>query len=510
MGTKILGYKGERVDSLFMSWFCKVLTVDKSSLILLPRDHCKSTWGIAIKVTQDILINPNWSILLATKTAKMSCDRLSVIKKHLKDSAIPTLFPEIICRDPDRESMSKTSQYKDLVWKNDEIKVMRDSQQMEHTVETAGIGQFRTGRHFHRMYLDDLIDDTTVLSDIESENALRFEKLLIPMLIEPGVIRQYGTKWGAGDLYDWICDRISAEDEEEDKIDWNFIHREVMEDWDTFQKYTPIDHPEFDKRKVWDKHANKSKAFIYSYFNEEMLEKKRVHLESDFLYFAQYFNKIVGKDALVFPPPYKELDFDDFPNDLEYYLTIDPAFVPSRTSDYTAIVVCGYNDENIIYVAEAIRNRSNPKELLDCLYDLFHKYQYRIAGMEEGAWQIVMQWALEYARKEQGAPPLPITGIKASNQKDAKSIRIRSLSYFFKIGAVVLKKGLIDLVRELGKYPGNTRSKNDLVDALAMQRKLRSWKANVKKEVDSYERPKDTYRQYFGSYRQQKREYVSY
>ena len=508
MGTQALGYGGNRVDPLFHGWFCKVLTEEKSSLTLLPRDCTKSTWGIAIKVTQDVIKNPDWSILLATKTAKMSCDRLQVIKGHLENSPLPVAFPEILSPQPMQDAMSKTSRYKTLVWKSDEIKVLRSTQQMELTVETAGIGQFRTGRHYHRMYLDDLIDDDTVLSDVESENALRFEKLLIPMLIEPGgVIRQYGTKWGAGDLYDWVQDRIESEDEEDDNIDWNFVHREVMEEWQTIDKYTPLDQEEYNRRKVYDVSAGCWKAFIYSYFTEEILENKRTFLESEFLFQAQYFNKIVGKDALVFPPPYKETK--NFPDDLEYYLTIDPAFKPSKYSDFTALVVCGYNESNRIYVAEAIQLKVDPSSLLDTLYDLYDKYQYKVAGMEDGAWQVVMQWALEHARKESGRAKLPIRGIKVSTAKDAKDSRIRSLSYFFKINMVILREGLRDLTRQLNRYPGNTRSKNDLVDALSMQRQLISWKRNVEKEADIYVRPKETYRKFFGT-QQKKMEYVSY
>jgi predicted phage terminase large subunit-like protein len=385
---------------------------------------------------------------------------------------------------------------------------------MEMTVETAGIGVYKTGHHYDRMYLDDIIDGDTILSDTESENAMRFESELIPMKIDPGgLIFQYGTKWGAGDLYDWICDRINTEEDSEDKLDWRFIHREVMEEIDVFHKYSEIDNAEWDKRTVYDKEDAKWKAFIYSYFNEDILDKKRSEAGNDFFFTAQYFNRIIGKDRLVFPPPYVEVSQDDFPKDLDYILTIDPAFVPSKTSDFTALVVCGYNEENKIYVAEAIRNKANPSELLEKIYGLYRQYEFRIGGMEKGSWEIVMDWVLEYARKEQGLPRLPLTGIQVSNLKDAKDQRIRAMSYFFKCGAVVLRYGLDDLKRELGKYPGNTRSKNDLVDALSMQRKLRSWKmqksvATEGAELDEY---KKSFRSYnFGFNRKPAVGYVSY
>jgi len=499
MYTKILGYEGVRVDPVFHGWFCDVLSEDISTLILVPRDHLKSTLGIAVKVTQDIIRNPNWSILLATKTVGMSEERLGVVKTHLETSCLPVLFPEILSPTPQTDAMSKTSRYKNIVWKADKIKVLRTSQQMESTVDTAGIGKALAGHHYHRIYLDDLIDGDTVLSDVESERAMRFESELIPMKIDPGgLIFQYGTKWGAGDLYDWIQDRINAKEDSEDKLHWRFIHREVMEEREVFEKYTDINNAEFEKRIVYDKDDAKWKGFIYSYFNEDLLDQKRSEAGNDFFFTAQYFNRIIGKDRLVFAPPYKEMNQDDFPKDLDYILTIDPAFVPSKTSDWTAMVVCGYNEENRIYVAEAIRNKANPSELLDAIYGLYRKYEFRVAGMEKGSWEIVMEWVLEYARKEQGLPKLPLTGIQVSNMKDAKDQRIRSMSYFFKVGAVVLRYGLDDLKRELGKYPGNTRSKNDLVDALSMQRKLRNWKMNKTEVTEGTEL--EAYKKSFRSY----------
>ena len=510
LGTKILNYGTRRVDPLFQRWFCDVLSEEKSKLILLPRDHTKSTWGIAIKVVQDVIKNPSWSILVASKTSSLSCHRLSVIKRHLSDSPLPILFPEIICKNPEREAMSKSSRYKDILWKNNEIQVLRDSQQMECTIDTAGIGQVRTGWHYNRMYLDDLIDDDTVLSDTESENALRFEKLLIPMLIdEPkGIIRQYGTKWGAGDLYDWVKGRISGEDSDEAPIKWDLIHREVVEDFETFYSYTPITKEEFEQRLSKDYSREVERAFIYSYFDDGKLQEKRSHADSDFYFYANYFNKIVGEDALVFPPPYNEVD--EFPEDLEYYLTVDPAFKISRYSDYTAVVVCGYNRGPNIWIAEAIRMKGAPDELLDVLYRMYGYYGLKSIGMEDGAWQSMYQWILEHARKQEGRERLPIRGLKMGNVMEAKDKRIRALSYFFKNGAVKLKRGMVDLKRELARYPGNTRSKDDLLDALSMQREMVSWRRDEEKEAKIYERPRETYRKAFNLGRRKQIDYVRY
>ena len=191
----------------------------------------------------------------------------------------------------------------------------------------------------------------------------------------------------------------------------------------------------------------------------------------------QYFNHIVGEEERVFPPPYKEIK--EPPSGLKYYCTIDPAFTVNKTSDFTAIVVCGYDSGETIYVCEAIKLKCNPSDLIGHIYKLYEKYNLRYIGIESTVMQNVVVWALEYAQKNEDLPSLPVVPINTSNVKDAKDNRIRGMSYFFKRGAVVLKHGLEDLKRELGRYPGNSRSKDDLLDALSMQRELISWRRKV-------------------------------
>ena len=105
---------------------------------------------------------------------------------------------------------------------------------------------------------------------------------------------------------------------------------------------------------------------------------------------------------------------------------------------------------------------------------------------------------------------MPFLQLQLSHEANAKDNRIRSLSYFFKRNLVVLKEGLDDLKRELNRYPGNTRSKNDLVDALSMQKSLISWR-RVKnyKEVE-YVRPKQTYKSYFNMFNKSGKVYSQY
>jgi predicted phage terminase large subunit-like protein len=503
LGTEVLGYTGPRVDEIYHKWFCKDLEVDEDTMYLLPRDHTKTTWGIGVKVAQDIVCNPNYTTLIGSLTSKLSKDSLDIIKINLQNPILTAIFPEILSPNPSLDSKSQTSYYRSLTWRSDEIIVMRDINRREPTVRVVGIDGDVTGGHFERMYFDDIINEKTVISEVESEKAIRFFKYLVPMK-EPtvGILRIYGTRYDPADLYAWVIDKAMAGQDDDIHIDMRIVNRSVKEPYETLMNHTPMTKREFKKRAVWDKADSCYKGFIYNFFNEDMLDKKRRELESDYIFYCQYYNTIANTDERPFPPPYQETDA--VPEGLDFYLTIDPSFVPSQQSDFTALVVCGYKGGKI-YVAEAMRMKGNPDLLVRQIYDLNDKYGFRAVGLEDGAWQVTMQWVIEYARKEQGRERLPIQPIKLKLEKKAKDTRIRGLSYFFKNNAVVLRTGLDDLKKELNRYPGNTRSKDDLLDALSMQKELISWRKTEEEKNEEYVRPRETYR--MAMKRTNKREY---
>ena len=113
--THVLGYKGGQNDPTYCKWLCDVVSKPVNKLILLPREHLKSTVGIAVKVTQDILQSPDISILIASKTSGMSIDRLRVIKQHLSKSSLPVVFPEIISEQPEKDASARSGTYSSLL-----------------------------------------------------------------------------------------------------------------------------------------------------------------------------------------------------------------------------------------------------------------------------------------------------------------------------------------------------------------------------------------------------------
>ncbi len=62
-------------------------------------------------------------------------------------------------------------------------------------------------------------------------------------------------------------------------------------------------------------------------------------------------------------------------DNLNKYIVIDPANTKTRQSDYTAMWVLGFGGDKNCYVVDIIRDKLNPKERVDTLFDLHTKYK---------------------------------------------------------------------------------------------------------------------------------------
>ena len=271
LGTKILGYGTDRVDERYHRWFCGELSKDEDTLFLLPRDHTKTTWGINVRVVQDVILNPDWAIFIGSVTNGESMKDLRVIKQHLSNETLVTLFPEILCKNPEIARRSSGSIYSNMMWHDNEVTVRRETKRKEPTIDTGGVDQFKTGNHFDRMYFDDLINEMTVASDVKSARVEEFVRYFVPMGTRGCIRRFYGTIYNAADFYHGLIDRINSDAAEDADFDMRVVLREVLETHEKFCQYTPVTKKWFKEHRVKDSYDGEWKVFIYQYFNPELL-----------------------------------------------------------------------------------------------------------------------------------------------------------------------------------------------------------------------------------------------
>jgi hypothetical protein len=453
------------VDKDFHGWFCRELTVDEDTVFLMPRDHCKSTYGIQIKVPQDVLKNPNQAILVASLTLGLSKNRLSVIKYHLSDPRLVTIFPDILCYEPELEAKRGNKKIK---WTSEEIRVKRTVVRVDETTEIAGLGKNITGKHFDRIYLDDVINENNVTTEDQMEKVITWWRHLQPIASPHCVYRIYGTRYDTYDFYGQLKEMV-----EDGVLNFRIIERYIRED------------------------ANGKPAldgeFIYSYYNEEILDRKRRTINNDFVFRCQYWNDPNPEEDRVFKPPfptYRELPYPL--KEYEKVLTVDPSFTISQRADFTGLCLALYHKvDPRVMIEIAIAVKLTVPDLFKRLWRLEEEYDgLDVIAVESGAWQQALKDMFDYITVHENKEPLPIRDLHLPNVKDAKHQRIVQLAGYVEKGLVITKDDSPEddgehivgtnytnngFTKQMYYYSSNSRQKNDIIDAAAMQMFIHKW-----------------------------------
>lgn len=447
----------------YLKWFCGELMKNESTLFLMPRDHLKSTVGIEVKAVHEVLIDPNQSMLLASLTATLSKDRLAVIKHHLTNKKLITAFPDILWKDPD--SAGKRGETR---WTKEAIRVKRSVTRVDETIEIAGMGTNITGKHYNVIFLDDVINEDNITSEAQMEKVLLWWRLLHPIAAPDCIYRIYGTRYDEFDLYGYLIREIKQDEEDGLRPLLRVVQRKVKE------------HGEF----------------IYSFYNEKILEDKRRKINNNYVFRCQYYNEPNPEEERLFRPPYPE--YDELPKgEYEFYMTVDPAFSQSHTADNTGIVICGYDKQNGVWVEFAKRFKITVIQLLDKLYELDKEYKCDSIGVERGAWQTALMDIFDHIAATEHREPLPIDPIKTPNTKDAKHNRIVGISSYLEKKILKIKEGNSDLTNEMYYYSANSRQKDDVLDALSMQPLVHVWGIVDSSKAERFEHKRATYRNVF-------------
>lgn len=448
--TEVLDLDSEkRVDPKFHGWLCREIMVEQSTLFLLPRDHTKSVTGVVVKIVNEILRDRNQSILLASRTIDRAKSSLGEIRAHLVNPKLIELFPETLYENPGVQKAGNT-------WTAERINVKRSVVRTDPTVFVAGVGKTITGMHPDKIFLDDIINEETVMTEGSMDSIQRWFAMLQPIASTDCIIRIYGTIYDEFDLYNHLIGLI-----ESGKIGMRVIKRQVEENG----------------------------VFLYSFYNWDKLREKKI-LMGERLFRMQYYNNAMSDEERAFPTE-KIKDYDELPEAIsayEWVLTIDPAFGTSRTSDNIGYVIVGYDKHNQVWVDKAVRLKCSIVELIRQVYRDHQIYDFLTVGVEKGSWQNALMSMFDYVMTHENMPSLPITDIPLSNEENAKINRIMALVSYFDKGIVHLKKDLIDedtqeavvlntgaLRNEMYYFSSSTRQKDDVLDAFSMQPKMHMW-----------------------------------
>lgn len=474
-------------------WLVRRLDEGKNRfLVLVPRDHLKTTlFGISTQAWL-LLRNPDERILYTMATRRESQKTLSVIQKAFMSERMKHFFPKRFL-DPHHPDMKAT---------RDSMVIARPNHWREANIEALGLDSNITGGHFTKQIFDDLIDATMKNSIVEQERAIDFLKdstnLLVDMKNDVRII--IGTLW-EGEFYDWLLYRSGLASHYERLILGCYVDARYRDFLESIGKKTTLR----DGDPIWPEQ-----------FNRETLE--RIRLEQGSAKFSRQFLNLPTEDDYQ---RFRKSDFIiyDISPDREWVMigsgenatkiptsrlkitmVIDPATGEGKKSDETAISVTGKDDKTgFIFVLEDWAARSLPHQTIDQIFALAKKWDVRIVAPEDVSYQKVFKHFLKEEMNLRNGVKFSIRPVKPGNA--SKGTRIEGLEPYVRAGQVCVRKehlnGVVkeaeDVVIVRGQVQG--RSPNRL-DALAYQTEfwggtrrppkkqddIEEWDANIREE----------------------------
>ena len=439
--------------------------------ILMPRGFLKSTTVTKSKPIWDWLRNHEERILIANETFTSAKLFMAFVKQQIEQNELlHYIYPETKLTDDWKKSHR---------WSSEELDLPRKGVYSEPSFSVIGVGGAAQGRHFTKIYLDDIIGKAARDSDVVRDDTERWYHNVKELLDIPDIYRKdaselvvIGTHWGPGDIYS----KIMAEDKD---FIWKVIPAETEEGIPTWpEKYSA----EYIKKM---KESPDDYIIFYTQYQNNPMATDLTDFKRQWLHYFDYYQNEDGETAIRY------IDAEQEPktvllSDLEFSGTIDPAFSEGgmKKTSRTAIVVVGTDKAtNTHFIVESWAKRiSEPEEMYKQVVDFHSKYRCKRWGMEIFSQQQVYMKGLEHYAGQSGIH-VPLMTLPRDTGKNAKDTRIRTLADDFSQNRVYLHQSMNNLLSEYYAFPmGST---NDILDALAYHKTW--WSTKKRKEVDNFE-----------------------
>jgi len=383
---------------------CRTLDgASRRKLIVMPRDHLKTSIATIADTIRRITVNPNIRILLGNETATNASHFLRRIASVFdRNARFRWMFPELI-EDPTRRQK----------WSENEILVPRTEDHPESTVEAIGVGGAVVSRHYDLIKLDDLVGKEASESDEIMRKTRDWYDYCESLLHHPieSEIHVVGTRWTHNDLIRKIID---TEGEYFDQVITSAI--------------LPNGAPLWPER-----------------FTLDVLARIRSKIGS-WKFSCQYLNQPHDPDATSFNTSWIKgyrlqgdvcLGNDGASSNIHQmrkYLTIDPAISEADQACNSALVVTGVDHINRKWILDIVAKRMQPMQLMDHIFRLSRTWNVEVAGLESVAFQKALKFWISQEMERRGQF-VNIQELKTDTHQK-KSSRIRGLQPFFEGGEI--------------------------------------------------------------------------
>lgn len=428
-------------------------------LILWPRGHFKTSC-VCVAVVQRILNDPDSRILLLQGNLKLTKRWLAEIRSHFTGrntkSRLPELFPDF-CDG--------------LTGNADEFTVGNRTRKhlREATVTAASTKAISTGQHYSDLYADDLVN-TQNFRNVDQLDKLDNEfQHLIPLIDPGGYITVTGTRYSYADIYQRIIVRDKGRDE------W------VISVKPCYKQDGSLLFPERllgDGRKIG--------------FTLELLAS--IQKDDPETFAAQYLNQIIPAKQHLFPETLllasvKTTKDADYPALAPCVFTVDLAESKKADSDHSVVAVGRSDAFGRVFVVDVVGNTMSPATLAATIIDMAMTHRPKMIYIEKQPGAEFFKEYLVNVGREKGVH-LPVDLIKASNQKDAKYLRIASLEGALKNKRLFMMAGVRDFDRLLEEFTQFPRGRHDdRPDCIALLVKALSGAVAIQRPVPTARLP---------------------
>jgi len=442
-GKYILGFDDFN-ESVHREWEFFLKGAKRLKLVLIPRDHFKSSFFSVSYPLQQLCIDKSKRFLISNAVFDNASTFLKSIKNQIETN--PKL--KWWGLEPGQ------------VWSTEALEIKRQSIHKEPSISIAGIGSQLPSQHYDMILWDDLVNEKNITSKEQADKVIDWWKDTLSLLEPGGLGIVLGTRWSYRDLYEYIIQNLAEQ--------FDIIIRKAIADDGTVY---------FEKR-----------------FSRDYLEELR-KLKGPYKFSLQYQNELTDPEDAVFKRDWI-LKYTELPTPVRYFQTIDPALSEKPEADYSVIMTCAVDADNNLYVVDYFRDRVNPRQLIDKIFDKYNEFRPIKIGIETVAFQKVLSFWIEDQMRERSIF-LPIEELRTSDR--IKPDRILALQPRFAAHTVLIKPWMIDLEDELisFKYPESNQLHDDLIDALAYQLEIIYKPERIVKKDVVYMSP-EWYEQKFG------------
>ena len=400
----------------------------KKKLILVPRSHLKTKLVTVGYSCFKIAKNPKIRILIYSATWQVAVDIVQTIERNLSDEN--GRFVEVFGNF--REGAPQ--------WQNDRFR-LKENDKKEPTVTASGIDNNLVGGHYDLIIFDDVVSADNITTSDQIQKVIKTYNQALDLLEPDGEVIVVGTRWHDADLYGWIMDPGNNVLPQFEIFKKEAFQGSIETD-DGFELLWP---GKFTRHNLWERLQSEGwSQFSAQYLNEPVPEETAIFKRQWFMHYdeADLRGKLLTK-----------------------FMAVDPALSEATTADYTAMMVVGMDQWNCMWILDIVRERLNPNEVINTIFQMKEKWNLTNVAIESVAYQKALAYFLRQEMSRRGKY-FHVEEVKPQNR--SKEERVKGLQPLYenrKIFHNPLLKNNYFLEDELLRFPNAKH--DDLVDALS-------------------------------------------